>query len=205
MPAHELSQAEKSMLETLISHLQYLKASGATSFDITVRTDRVNGLIPHQLFEITSLTTLRLASYRIASLGEIGKLTRLTSLILDNNELEALPEDITALQSLHTLSIAYNRVSKFPPLYVVSSKLHAHHLLTSSPEELSNRLQISLSPAIASTRFQRTSPVSLASLLSISLPTVSSPSHLPFVIARHSQNCEWTTTCCAMYQQNLVI
>ena len=82
-------------------------ASSLTSFNMISNTKST--VLPSALFELHLLSTLTIVNCGVETLsGDIVKLSQLTELVLDQNQLLTLPSTLSEMPSLTTLSIKGN-------------------------------------------------------------------------------------------------
>ena len=69
-------------------------------------------IIPPEIGNLTQLTTLNVNNNLLTIISpEIGKLIRLTELYLENNELINIPKEIGYLTELHSLNLNNNQLT----------------------------------------------------------------------------------------------
>jgi len=99
--------------------------------------------VPSEIGNLTNLTELRLDNNRLTELPpEIGNLTNLTNLSLYNNNLTELPPEIAQLTKLTEFRLDNNRLTELPPEIAQLSNLASLDLedndLTQLPPEIGN-------------------------------------------------------------------
>ena len=97
--------------------------------------------IPKELGQLTMLQTLTLNNNQLRSIPkEIGLLTMLKILYLDNNQLQSIPKEIRQLTKLQTLSLQNNQLQSMPKEIGQLTMLQTLHLhnnqLKSIPKEI---------------------------------------------------------------------
>lgn len=139
-------------IESLVN-LTVLKIQGAYLFE----------KFPLVIIKLSNLTSLTLSWYfpdafRVGSRGilelppEIGNLTNLTNLNLDNNQLTGLPPEIGNLTNLTSLNLSSNQITSLPPeigslTNLTNLNLSINKLTTLPPEigNLTNLINLNLS------------------------------------------------------------
>ncbi len=115
--------------------------------EINLTSNQLNGRIPHELGNLTSLNNLDLRANRLTGNlpPELGKLTNLTTLSLYQNQLSGnIPHEIRNLTNLRQLLLDNNQLNgTIPPelgnlTYLVGLDLGFNHLSGIIPSELSN-------------------------------------------------------------------
>ncbi len=71
--------------------------------------------LPKGIEQMTELETLNLAGNRLTQLPDLGRMTKLRFLTVNNNQLKELPDDIGKAQKLKTLNATNNQLSELPP------------------------------------------------------------------------------------------
>ena len=102
---------------------------------------RLGGAVPAEIGQLTSLTRLDLDNNQLTSLpAEIGQLTSLRELSLSYNKLTTLPAEIGQLTSLTVLILGGNKLTSLPAWIGQLTALTSLHLscnqLTSLPAEI---------------------------------------------------------------------
>jgi Leucine-rich repeat (LRR) protein len=97
--------------------------------------------LPPEVGQLTLLEALTLEDNQLTALPpEIGKLTKLRTLWLNNNQLTALPPEIGQLTELETLSLDSNQLTALPPEIGKLTKLRTlwldNNQLTALPPEI---------------------------------------------------------------------
>lgn len=70
--------------------------------------------LPKGIERMTELETLNLAENRLTQLPDLGKLTKLRNLIVNNNQLKELPNDIGKALKLRILNVENNQLAELP-------------------------------------------------------------------------------------------
>ncbi|XP_060759924.1 LOW QUALITY PROTEIN: leucine-rich repeat-containing protein 69 [Neoarius graeffei] len=131
--------------------------------------------IPAELGLVSKLTEMNVARNKLSEIPqELCKLTRLRKLSLARNSLRELPEGILGWKNLKMLDIAGNHLSKFPvdfhileleELYFERNDLIRFELFTSTQEEEVLSLKVRAARFILKEHLNKSSTVSMASLL----------------------------------------
>jgi hypothetical protein len=108
---------------------------------LELREVGLTGAVPAEIGQLTSLVNLDLEDNELTSLpAEIGQLTSLTRLILGYNELTSSPAEIGQLTLLRVLSLRYNQLTSLPAEIGQLASLEELRLefnqLTSLPAEI---------------------------------------------------------------------
>lgn len=74
----------------------------------------LGGSLPKGIDRMTELETLNLAENRLTQLPELGKLTKLRYLIVNNNQLKELPKEIGKAVKLRMLNVENNQLTELP-------------------------------------------------------------------------------------------
>ncbi|WP_162793771.1 leucine-rich repeat domain-containing protein [Runella rosea] len=74
----------------------------------------LGGSLPKGIERMTELETLNLAENRLTQLPELGKLTKLRYLIVNNNQLKELPKEIGKAVKLRMLNVENNQLTELP-------------------------------------------------------------------------------------------
>lgn len=98
--------------ETALRLIDECRRSGSEVLDIgRLELDEV----PEEIGELTHLVRLHMNDNLIARLpASIGRLTRLNTLDLENNELRELPDELSRLTRLRFLHLSHNRLTDLP-------------------------------------------------------------------------------------------
>lgn len=99
--------------------------------------------LPPEIGKLSALTRLFLNNNRLSSLPpEIGQLSALTELYLSRNHLDSIPPEIGALTALTQLELCYNQLSSLPPEIGQLSTLKwldlSHNHLSALPPEIAH-------------------------------------------------------------------
>ncbi|GCC27249.1 uncharacterized protein [Chiloscyllium punctatum] len=100
--------------------------------------------VPREIFDLGELQVLEMSperesclSYRIGGVPRaLGRLSNLTVLRLDTNELREIPPEIGALHKLETLTLSNNRLSRLPAEAERLQRLRNLHLANNNFQEL---------------------------------------------------------------------
>ncbi|MGX9727959.1 MAG: COR domain-containing protein [Candidatus Electronema sp. VV] len=124
--------------EELLKVIEEAKASGATVLNLS---NKGITTLPHELFQLTSLTDLFLSRNQLTILPpEFCQLTNLTLLALSLNQLASLPPELCQLKNLTSLDLWGNQLTSLPPELCQLTNLTGLNLssnqLTTLPPEL---------------------------------------------------------------------
>lgn len=71
--------------------------------------------LPKGIEQLTELETLHLAGNHLTQLPDLGRMTKLRFLTVNNNQLKELPKEIAKAKKLRILNAANNQLSELPP------------------------------------------------------------------------------------------
>ncbi len=124
--------------EELLEIIDNAQKEDAITLDLSSKVIKV---LPEELGKLTKLESLSLDNNQLSALPEsVGKLTKLESLSLNNNQLSALPESVGKLTKLESLSLDNNQLSALPESVGKLNKLQHLYLnnnqLSALPESV---------------------------------------------------------------------
>ncbi len=136
--------------EELLKVIEAAKANGSTELDLSKKKLTT---LPHELFELTNLSTLDLSGNLFVTLpSNICQLTNLNNIDLSGNLFATLPQEICQLRNLTRLALSNNQLANLPPEISQLENLTTlnlnNNLLAALPQEicqLRNLTRLSLS------------------------------------------------------------